>query len=383
MTLANSRNLMRTAGILAWVFAGLPSVRGITVGPYCLAGPQLAVWFVAFGIFGVAFFRATDHIGRPVVEAWAAGLVLVQTAAALTMLSLVCSGFEAVLLIVVAAQLGVLLPMRVGAPWIVLQSSAMGYLVMQHWSSPRAAAYWLLGSIGFQLFAYIIASIAGREAESRRELARANAELRATRELLTMTSKGAERLRISRELHDLVGHDLAALHLNLEAARHLAEGKVLDYVTKAQGVGQQLLDDVRRTVSVLREDQAIDVTKALRTLCEGIDAPAVHLRLPDTLQLADPDRAQALLRCVQEVLTNAIKHSRADNLWIEVERDGEALSVRATDDGRGVDVVSIGNGLLGMRERFEALGGSVAVDSQRGGGFRLLASLPLALGSTS
>ena len=358
------------------MLAGLPSFRTVCVGPQCLSTPQLVLWFGSFALFGVAFFRATAEIGRPHVDAATTALVGLQAAAALIMLTMICSGFEAMLLIVVAAQLGVLLPMSVGAPWIVLQSSAMGMLVLQQWSSPRSAAYWLLGSIGFQLFAYIIAAIAGREAEGRRQLARVNAELRATQELLAMSSKATERLRIARELHDLVGHNLTALHLHLETAKHLTQGRAAEAVTKAQSVSKKLLGDVREAVTALRDDQAIDVCAALRALCEGIEAPQVHLTLPDTLPMADPQRAQTLLRCAQELLTNAIKHARAQHLWLEVRAEGDEVWIEARDDGRGVEQVREGCGLLGMRERLAAVGGQLSIDSRRGAGFRVLVSLP-------
>jgi len=70
--------------------------------------------------------------------------------------------------------------------------------------------------------------MAGREATARRALEETNAELEATRESLALATRDAERLRIARDLHDLLGHDLIALHLELETARHLADGKAMD-----------------------------------------------------------------------------------------------------------------------------------------------------------
>jgi signal transduction histidine kinase len=105
---------------------------------------------------------------------------------------------------------------------------------------------------------------------SRRRRARSNAgwnaELRATRALLAESARVNERTRISRELHDLLGHHLTALSLNLEVAGHLSEGRVKEHVQQAHTLARLLLTDVREAVSQLREGGAIDLGAALRPL---------------------------------------------------------------------------------------------------------------------
>lgn len=376
MASPSGRTLMRVAGVIAWAFAGIPAIAQICLEPGCLTGAPLITWFASFGAFGVSFWLATGAIGRPRISSWTIAYLVFQTVAASIMLSFICSGFEATLLMVVAAQLGVLLPLRVGLPWIIAQSTLMGWLVTLQWQRDWSPAYWLLGAIGVQAFAFVIARIAGSEAEARRELAQANAELRATRELLTLSSKSAERLRVSRELHDLIGHDLAALNLHLEAAKHLAEGKATEPVAKARGAAKQLLADVRSAVTSMRQDQAVDLTQALHALCDPITSPTVHLELPESVHVADPERANALIRCVQEVITNTLKHAKADNLWITVTAHDDGLEVSARDDGRGAAELRIGNGLQGMRERLEQLGGTLKIESAAERGFRIDAWVP-------
>jgi signal transduction histidine kinase len=84
----------------------------------------------------------------------------------------------------------------------------------------------------------------------------------------------------------------------------------------------------------------------------------------------------AIIRCVQEVVTNAARHSGAENLWIVVRRSGEAFEVRAHDDGRGRRAAADGFGLRGMRERIEGAGGALTIDNASGRGFSLTALVP-------
>ena len=90
----------------------------------------------------------------------------------------------------------------------------------------------------------------------------------------------------------------------------------------------------------------------------------------------DAARAEALVRCVQEVITNTLKHATAGHLWIQVSCVAGGVTVRAWDDGRGAARLQPGTGLTGMRERFAQLGGEVAVTPNAGSGFALHAFVP-------
>ena len=130
-------------------------------------------------------------------------------------------------------------------------------------------------------------------------------------------SRVNERTRISRELHDLLGHHLTALSLNLEVAGHLSEGRVQEHVQQAHTLAELLLTDVREAVSQLREGGAIDLAAALRPLAENVPRWTIHMDIEDPLTLDDPERAHVLLRCTQEIITNAVRHAGARNLWID------------------------------------------------------------------
>ena len=114
--------------------------------------------------------------------------------------------------------------------------------------------------------------MARQQAEARDEQRRLNAELRATRVLLAESARVNERTRISRELHDLLGHHLTALSLNLEVAGHLTEGRAQEHVKQAHTLARLLLTDVREAVSQLREGDAIDLGAALLLLAEHVPA---------------------------------------------------------------------------------------------------------------
>ena len=91
----------------------------------------------------------------------------------------------------------------------------------------------------------------------------------------------------------------------------------------------------------------------------------------------DPVRAQVLLRCTQEMITNSVRHARADNLWISLMLDEKGLALTARDDGRGALEVEAGNGLNGMAERLRQLGGELKYETSPGAGFALRAWMPL------
>jgi signal transduction histidine kinase len=151
-----------------------------------------------------------------------------------------------------------------------------------------------------------------------------------------------------------------------------------EHVRKAQSTARLLLADVREAVSELRQDDAIDLTQALQSLIDGVPSLQVHLTTPPRFGVEDPRRAQVLLRCVQEIITNTAKHAGARNLWLTFAYDDEnLLSLNAQDDGRGSTSILPGNGLSGMRERLSEYGGDVSMESETGQGFALCVRLPL------
>jgi signal transduction histidine kinase len=296
------------------------------------------------------------------------------------MIVLVCSGHEGALLVLVAAQLGWFMPLRHALLWVAVQAVLMGAILSVGW--PLRTTLSLMATyVGFQVLALFSCFLAASEASARSGLARANNELRATGELLANTSRLTERERISRELHDTLGHHLTALSLNLEAASYLARDNTLVQIERAQSVTKLLLADLRGVVSALRGEDPIGLAQALKTLVAGVAAPQIHLLISEDLAIDDPTRAHIVLRCVQEIITNAIRHAAAANLWIELARTSNGIAIRARDDGRGAKELRPGHGLTGMRERLEQVGGRLEIETQPTKGFRLNAWLPVSGGA--
>src|SRR5690606_8603905 len=147
--------------------------------------------------------------------------------------------------------------------------------------------------------------------QAREDQRRLNAELRATRALLAESARVNERTRISRELHDLLGHHLTALSLNLEVAGHMVQGKALEHVNQAHTLARLLLSDVREEVCRLRADIEIYMAPTLQPLVDTADWLLIALEMPTPFLLVDPERAHVLLRCTQEIITNAVRHAQA------------------------------------------------------------------------
>jgi len=369
--------LLRWGGLAAWLGVGLPIWLQIsTVTPARLAG-----WLPAWLLFAATFWLTAGS--RELPRKIALALLAFQAACVIFIVGILCNGYEGTLLVLVAMQLASRLSRRAGLAWIGVQTVLLGIAIGIHWS-PRPALLLTPPYLGCQILAFLVFAALEREARGREELARANAELRSARELLAQSSRAAERLRIARELHDAVGHRLVALSLNLEVASHRVEGEALEPIQVAQSLNRQVLTDIGEIVDTLGRAQRLDLRRALEAMTEEIPRPRVHLRLPDDLDeltVEDAGVAHLLLRCCQEIVTNAAKHAGAENLWLDVTQEDGAIEVRARDDGRGAEAVAAGRGLAGMRKRLESAGGSLEVATRPGMGFAVAALVPVRRGA--
>jgi signal transduction histidine kinase len=356
-------------GVLTWILVGISSVLWEAEFRSLLA-PRAVMLFGAFLIFGIAFLIGT----RPgCTNAIRIPMVIIETLAAYWCVTLQPTGFQPVLLVIIAAQLGAF-PPRFAVIAIAVNSFVLAFIMANNGGSPVIYA---LVYFAFSLFALFSMNVARSEMEARKSLAQANAELRMTTELLEISSRTSERLRIARDLHDLLGHHLTALSLNLEVAGHLASGDAKEHVEKSKSIAKHLLADVRDVVSRLRNDEPVDLTSSLESLRDVIVVPSLHLDFPRELAVADANIAEVALRTVQEIVTNAVRHSGARNLWLNLGTADRTLSIDARDDGVGADNITFGNGLLGLRERVQQAGGTFEVTSMRGRGFSLHVMLPL------
>ncbi len=216
----------------------------------------------------------------------------------------------------------------------------------------------------FHMFA-LVSSIAVKESEQANEKTQQlNVELLATQHLLSQASKDSERTRIARDLHDLLGHHLTALTINLQVAGRLSNGEAKDKVDQCYALSKLLLSDVRESVSRLREMPMVGLKELLEITVKDLPRISVSLELDEQLQVNDVDTAETLLRFVQEAITNTLKHSTAKHVLIKASLEDEQIQLSYSDDGGGCETLISGNGLSGMRERIECLGGSLAITNQ-------------------
>ncbi|MCG8316481.1 MAG: sensor histidine kinase [Pseudomonadales bacterium] len=201
-------------------------------------------------------------------------------------------------------------------------------------------------------------------------------ELKATQMLLSATTKRDERIRIARELHDSLGHQLTALKLQLEVAGHIAESQRQKHLQQAKEISESLLSEVRSTVSEFRNRKDFDLINALEVLTH--DLPNLHIDLDIDLNNSDVNAKQAevIFRCIQEALTNCLKHSNGNRCSIVISADQQTLTLIISDNGKNLEPVRPGNGIKGMRERIMSVGGTLSFEVQENS-FQITATLPL------
>ncbi|MFD9857899.1 sensor histidine kinase [Streptomyces alboflavus] len=202
-----------------------------------------------------------------------------------------------------------------------------------------------------------------------------------------------ERVRIARELHDVVAHTVSAMTVQAGLALDALDKRpdvARDAMRQVRASGKEAVRELRATVGVLREGQQPERGPAprlerLADLVERVRGAGLQVSLHvDTGGRDVPQMVElAAYRIVQEALTNVIKHAEARHVAVSVvlaagRPDGDALIVEATDDGTPARAAATdGYGLIGVRERATAAGGSAAAGPVPGGGWRVRAVLPL------
>ena len=343
-----------------------------------LAALPPAHWPVVYGLllaFGVLMLLP-DLV--PAAPRWAqhAALVAMGAIALLLLWQFPRAGSLPILSVIWAAMIASHWPPRVFVA-ALLATNLMTWWIL-HDAGFRSPLMSVVLFACFQLFAVLTVHYARSAEASRDALALVNADLLATRALLADATRDAERLRMARELHDVAGHNLTALRLNLRA---LAADPALAQrgeLRTAQAAAAQLMDDIRGVVNALRDARGLDIATALQALAAPLPRPRLQLDIDNDVRIEDVAIAETLLRTVQEALTNAARHGDAATVQVRLLRGDDGLHLRIQDDARGHRAqapLREGNGLTGMRERIAALGGRVAI-ARDGGGVRIDAVLP-------
>lgn len=229
----------------------------------------------------------------------------------------------------------------------------------------------------FALFALTMINSTRKERLAREESEQLNRELKVTQALLKEASEHAERTRIARNIHDLLGHHLTALAIKLQVASHLSDGEAKQHIDECHQLSKLLLSDVREAVSEMRENSAIDMQEAIARIVALTPGIQVSITIAEHLIIDDIGIATTILRTIQESLTNTLKHSQATACDIELSVVQNQFVLNICDSGGNSNAtINEGNGLTGIRERVAQKAGTV-VYKLTPQGFHTCVSIPM------
>ncbi|MFJ3666207.1 sensor histidine kinase [Streptomyces sp. NPDC090106] len=321
-------------------------------------------------VFVTWYFALVFRTGRGETNAAVLGSVA-ALAVQSTVLSLTLGREWLVLFVYVAISSGAALPFRIARLTIPAVSALL-----------TAVAFVVPGGTSFLWGLLFPALLGGFSMTGVRELIRTTIELREARATVAQLAANEERLRLARDLHDLLGHSLSLITLKSELAGRMLPDrpdKAAQQVADIEQVSRQALVDVREAVSGYRRarlsDELAGAQVALTAAGVAADLPPAE---PDLTGVPE-DSETALAWALREAVTNVVRHSGARRCTVELLRrqtlDGETLELSVQDDGSGGPPGAHGNGLTGLAERLEKAGGTLEA-GRSGRGFRLVARAP-------
>ncbi|GAA5703153.1 histidine kinase [Streptomyces avermitilis] len=296
-------------------------------------------------------------------------------------------------LVVALGVLAVVLCLSLGPSWLglfVYVSVACGTtfpLRVAYWTIPlTAVAMLLVGLHGGEQDArnlVLLVVLIGFAMTGVRQLVRTTVELRKARATVAQLAANEERLRLARDLHDLLGHSLSLITLKSELAGRMLPDhpeKAAQQVADIEQVSRQALVDVREAVTGYRRPRLAGELAGMQVALTAAGVTADLPAEPD-LDGVPEESESALAWALREAVTNVVRHSGARRCVVELVHrqtlDGPVLELSVEDDGSGGSGSTPGNGLTGLTERLEKAGGSLDAGRVRRG-FRLVARVPMA-----
>lgn len=226
----------------------------------------------------------------------------------------------------------------------------------------QVAIFLMLQMFGFSAIESVL-----RESRAKEELSAINQELVATRFMLKESSQRKERLRISRDLHDVIGHQLTGLALNLEVTSHKVPSEYKPLLQQNLAQAKALLADVREVVKEMRHQEQFDLVTKLTELVAQL--PNCQLQIESAPDIQSLSLKQQLMYCLQEGISNAIRHGRANEFVLSSKQENKRITLCLADNGtqkKGQEN-STGTGLLGMTERLAEFNGQVELNHRQQG----------------
>ncbi|MEV7036288.1 histidine kinase [Streptomyces sp. NPDC093272] len=357
--------------VLPWLIYLASPAQDLAAGHHGSAATA-AGWagLAAFvGIYLAIVFRS---MGRP-FRGWIVDAAIAVEGALAIALAFGLGGSWFGLFVYVSVMCGVTFPLRIAYWTIPLNTAAM---MLAGWYHHDLDEAWGL---------FLVVLLIGYSMIGVRQLVATTIELRKARATVAQLAANEERLRLARDLHDLLGHSLSLITLKSELAGRMLPGhpdKAAQQVSDIEQVSRQALVDVREAVSGYRRPR---LAAELAGAQVALTAAAVTAEVPAEPDLTGvPEEGEAALAwALREAVTNVVRHSGASACTVEVLRrqtlDGPVLELSVEDNGSGGSGTGPGNGLTGLTERLEKAGGTLEAGRAKRG-FRLVARVPLGTG---
>lgn len=386
VSLPERTRMMQNIGGLAlvlvaiWLYSQLQQSNEVSqLGTLCIA--------LLFGIFSIIFWISVNRLNQKIISqnsqrrilpnkdrlAWI--YILTQYACILTIHGLTAGQFNndyilAIMLTIISPQLMAF--SQVVGFLILLSTTTIYILITNNPDTLIMGLYFILQQLvvwGFSLSTSI-------ELAAKNQLQMLNGELNATQQMLAKTIRQNERLRISRDLHDQTGHHLAALSINLQASSLKLGKQTPIEIEQSVAITKSMLMEVRQIVGDLRDDDNENFIESVSTMVKGIPRLQVALDIADDVEVRQHKQVDCLLRCIQESITNILKHSSANKVSIKIRKNENNLQMIITDNGISPVVIRNGNGIKGMQERLSEFMGSLSYHYIEKTGVQAVIELP-------
>lgn len=316
---------------------------------------QLLLSAVALGIFLAVYFRSFHLAGRRL-----AGSVALMVVIGVALVPV--GGGWSILAVYPAMQAARLRP-RQWAIWVILLC-ILGFLIAGLLS--RQPLVWWLPSL-------IMPALLGGAALSREAFYDRTRELLATQEEVRRLAGIAERERMARDFHDVIGRTLTLVALKADLVERLAVRDGEAASKEARSIGEQARAGFAEVRAALDGYGGGSLANEITASIAALEAASIRAEAHGDRTAIPRDAGAVLAMTLREAVTNVIRHAEADRCTIEVTRHAERMTLTVIDDGAKATIVD-GNGLIGMRQRLAAAGGELVI--RTGAGTTLIASLP-------
>jgi two-component system, NarL family, sensor histidine kinase DesK len=326
----------------------------------------ILIALAAFVALYLALLPPIAPLARRGVRAIEAALGVLAGLGALT-LALGAPRSFALLFVYVVAVAGIALPLGRAVAVVVAGAAAVALGLSLSGSDGSTVAAWTLTVLGVGALTAALGNAT-----------RANEELRAMREERARLAVSEERLRIARDVHDLLGQTLSLIALKSELATRLVESdpkRARAEMADVQRVTREALGEVREAVRGYRQ---LGFSDALQSARATLAAAGIECRVDGVASGLPSEIESVLAWAVRETTTNVVRHSRARSCAITLSTDADTVALQIEDDGAVSDAGDgAGSGLAGLAERAHGLHGTLEAASRPQGGFRVRLTLPL------